>query len=244
VIPKTRKEARKMMTVLGMDYDTIHACPEDHVLYRGEHSEKLQCPMCNASRFRDDVQGDKVPRKVLRHFPIIPRLQRLFRCKSLAQLMDWHVKNRSTDDVMRVPSDSPAWKHIEDQWPEFKNEPRNLRFGLAMDGVNPFSVQASTWSTWPVVLVNYNIPPWLSIKTGHLLLALLIPGKYKAKNMDVYLAPLVDELCILWNGIHAYDISRPLQQRNFVVRGILMWTMHDYPGLSECSGIYLIRFRV
>ena len=108
-----------------------------------------------------------------------------------------------------------------------------------MDGVNPFSVQASTWSTWPVVLINYSIPSWLSIKMGHLLLVLLIPKKYKAKNMDVYLAPLVDELCILWNGVHAYDISRPIQQRNFVLRGILMWTMHDYPGLSESSGILL-----
>ena len=38
------------------------------------------------------------------------------------------------DGVMRVPADSPAWKHIEDTWPEFKDEPRHLRIGLATDG--------------------------------------------------------------------------------------------------------------
>ena len=77
-----------------------------------------------------------------------------------------------------------------------------------MDGVNPYGLRSTTWSTWPVVLVNYNIPPWLCIKKGHLLLALLIPGKYKVKNMDVYLAPVVDELKQLWEGIPIQDLSR------------------------------------
>ena len=65
--------------------------------------------------------------------PIIPRLQRMFHCKSLAQLMDWHVKNRSKDGFMRIPADSKAMKHIEDKWPrKFKDEPCSIRLGLAM----------------------------------------------------------------------------------------------------------------
>ena len=87
------------------------------------------------------------------------------------------------------------------------------------------------------MLVNYNIPPWLSIKKGHLLLALLIPGKYKVKNMDVYLAPLVDELKHLGEGIQIEDVSRRTGQRGMNLRGILMWTMHDFLGYGECSGL-------
>ena len=34
-------------------------------------------------------------------------------------------------------------------------------------------------------LLNYNLPPWLAIKKGHLLLSLIVRGKYKVKNMDV-----------------------------------------------------------
>ena len=118
-----------------------------------------------------------------------------------------------------------------------KEDPRNLRLGLAMDGVNPFGLRSSSWSTWPVCLVNYNLPPWLAIKKGHLLLSLIVPGKYKVKNMDVYLAPLIDELRILWNGIEVKDMSKQSGQRLTTVQGILMWTMHDWPGYGECSGL-------
>ena len=108
--------------------------------------------------------------------------------------MSWHAKSRSTDGVMRVPADSDAWKYVDSKWPLFAGEARNIRLGLAMDGVNPFGLCSSSWSTWPVCLVNYNIPPWLATKKGHLFLALIVPGKYKVKTMDVYLAPLVEEL--------------------------------------------------
>ncbi|RYA74935.1 hypothetical protein DD594_28375, partial [Enterobacter cloacae complex sp. 4DZ1-17B1] len=50
-------------------------------------------------------------------------------------------------------------------------------------------------------LINYNLPLWLAIKKGHLILSLIVRGKFKAKNIDVYLAPLVDELPELWHGI-------------------------------------------
>ena len=37
---------------------------------------------------------------------------------------------------MRIPMDSKAMKHIEEKWPrKFKDEPRSIRLGLAMDGV-------------------------------------------------------------------------------------------------------------
>ena len=32
------------------------------------------------------------PHKILRHMPIIPRIQRLFRCKVLSRLYGWHTK--------------------------------------------------------------------------------------------------------------------------------------------------------
>ena len=59
-----------------------------------------------------------------------------------------------------------------------------------------------------MVLVNYNIPPWMSIKKGHLILSLLIPGKRKVKDMSVYLPPLIDELQDLWKGVKVVDNSR------------------------------------
>ena len=122
--------------------------------------------------------------------------------------MSCHALKKSTDDKMCVPSDSPAWKHVEEMWPKFKGELRHLHLELAYDGVNPFGLQSTKWSMWPLALVNYNIPPWLSIKKGHLILSLLILGKRKVKDMSVFLAPLIDKLKELWRGIKVIENSK------------------------------------
>ena len=74
------------------------------------------------------------------------------------------------------------------------SDPRHMRLGLAIDGVNPFGVQSTSWSTWLVIIVNYNIPPWMSIQKGHLILTLIVPRKYKVNNLDVYMVPLIEKL--------------------------------------------------
>jgi hypothetical protein len=79
---------------------------------------------------------------------------------------------------MRHPYNSKAWHHFHRHMDTtFGGDPRNAHFVLATNGVNPFKQTQSTWSTWPVTLLNYNLPPWLSTNKFFILLALLIPGK-------------------------------------------------------------------
>ncbi|KAL3687155.1 hypothetical protein R1sor_013464 [Riccia sorocarpa] len=92
---------------------------------------------------------------------------------------------------MRFVSDSPAVAHIEKTWSEFARDPRQLRLDLASDGVSSYSIRSSTYSVWPVALMNYNIPPWLATKKCFILLALIVPGPKQTKNVDVFLQPLV-----------------------------------------------------
>jgi hypothetical protein len=57
------------------------------------------------------------------------------------------------------------------------------------------------------------------------------------KNMYFYLQPLVDELKELWEGIHVYNVSRPITtKRIFTFYGICAYTTHDYLGLGFFSG--------
>jgi len=53
-----------------------------------------------------------------------------------------------------------------------------------------------TWSTWPLILLNYNLPPWLIAKNLFLILKLLISNQESMNNnnTDVYMAPLLEEL--------------------------------------------------
>ena len=58
------------------------------------------------------------PHKILRHMPIIPKVQRLFHCEQLAKLQRWHTSYRSDPGVMRIPTNSIAMKNIKDTWPD------------------------------------------------------------------------------------------------------------------------------
>ena len=73
-----------------------------------------------------------------------------------------------------MPADGLAFKEIEGKWPHFKEEPHNLKLSLAKNGVNPFGEMRSTYSVWPVFVINNNIPPWLSIKREHIMLTLIV----------------------------------------------------------------------
>ena len=75
-------QAKRMISSLGMTYESIHACPNDCILYRKEYKDGKNCPICHISRWSSDYlkkKSVKVPLKVLIYFPLTPRLQRLYR---------------------------------------------------------------------------------------------------------------------------------------------------------------------
>jgi hypothetical protein len=165
-----------IMKEIGMDYQAIDACHNDHIIYYGQYALENECPQCQISRYRTNKALKKVSRKFLHYIPIIPRFQRLFKCQSITQFMNFHAKNISRDDVLRMPADSFALNHIEEKWPIFNEEPRNVRLSLADDGVNPFGELRSTYSVWSIFVINNNISPWMSIKREHTMLAMIVPG--------------------------------------------------------------------
>ena len=131
---------------------------------------------CGNSRYQTDQLTKKVPQKVLRHIPIIPRLQQMFKCNSIAKFMDYHSKNKSGDGVLRMPTDGSTFREIEDKYVDFKNKPHNVRLSLTIDGVNPFRELRSTYPVWPIVVINNNISLWMSIKREHIMLTMIILG--------------------------------------------------------------------
>lgn len=237
-LPKTEYEASKEMKRLGFGYNTIDACVRGCTLFWKTHKDATECPKCHQPRYRQ-VGECRVPRKVLRHFPIIPRLQRMFGTEAQAKLMTWHSRNRSTDGKMRMVPDSPQWRFVDTNWPEFGADPRNIRLGLAADGVNPFAEKRSNWSTWPISLVNFNLPPWLATKKHFLILALIIPGPecVTAENIDIFLEPVVDELMELWqHGVETVDSAAYGGSRVFNMKAMLIMTIHDLEAYSIVNG--------
>ncbi|GJZ11792.1 hypothetical protein Tco_0546551 [Tanacetum coccineum] len=237
--PPSYYAIKKTFKTIGLGYESIHACEHDCCLFRGEVNKDLQfCPVCNTSRWKDsDTPGKKVPRKVLRYFPIIPRLQRLYKSRHTAKDMIWHATGKCTEPgKMQHPVDGGAWKKFDMKYPDFAKEPRNVRLGLCADGFNPFGNLSQTYSMWPVILTTYNLPPWLCMKESNFMLTLLIPGpKSPGKDIDVYLRPLIEDLQVLWDkkGVETTDI---VSGQNFNMRAMVLWTINDFPARSSLSG--------
>ncbi|KAA0033998.1 transposase [Cucumis melo var. makuwa] len=124
-----------------MEYEKIHACPNNCCLYRKEFANVTECPECGKSRWKNvkdrNEERKKIPSKVIWYFPPIPRFKRLFRNIECAENLTWHASEKIEDDKLRHPADSPAWKLVNFKWPDFGSEPRNLRLALSTDGVNP-----------------------------------------------------------------------------------------------------------
>ncbi|XP_021603897.1 uncharacterized protein LOC110608925 [Manihot esculenta] len=149
--------------------------------------------------------------------------------------MTWHNDHANEDGVMRHCSDAPASKHFNQTHPTFAMEARNVRLGLWTDGFQPFGQSGQQYSSWPVILTPYNLPPGMCMKDEYMFLTITIPGpKNPKEKLDVYMQPLVKEMKELWEiGVNTYDA---FQQNNFIMRAALIWTISDFLAYSILSG--------
>ncbi|XP_020243341.1 uncharacterized protein LOC109821575 [Asparagus officinalis] len=184
-LPNSYDEAKKLIRDLGLSYEKIDSCPFSCMLFWKNEEGLDTCQRCGASRWKLDkhgkeikrkANGKKIPQKTLRYFPLKPRLQRLYMSSKTASDMRWHHERQVEDGVMRHPADSKAWKNFNELHESFAEEPRNVRLGLASDGFQPFTNSKVSYSIWPVLLVPYNLPPWMCMKQSNFILSMLIPG--------------------------------------------------------------------
>ncbi|XP_004305751.1 PREDICTED: uncharacterized protein LOC101310148 [Fragaria vesca subsp. vesca] len=236
-LPDCYYKVRRILNDLGLGYKKIHACKNNCILFYGDDNKFLDiCPVCKESRYKPSPssKGKNVPWKVLRYFPLIPRLKRLYMSSRTAKKMRWHGRKRTDDDTLRHPADGEAWKSFDRLFPDFAADFRNVRLGLATDGFNPFGNMSLSHSTWPVIVFPYNLPPEMCMKKEYNMLTLLIPGPQSpGKCLDVYMRPLIDELNELWEyGVSTFD---RYSQTFFKMRAVVMWTISDFPAYGMLS---------
>jgi hypothetical protein len=99
VLPRSKYEAKKIICLLGLEVEKIHACQNDCMLFRNEDAMLEECRVCGTSRYmqndknidEDDMGENKkvkrVSAKVAWYFPIIPHLRWLFMNKANAELL-------------------------------------------------------------------------------------------------------------------------------------------------------------
>jgi hypothetical protein len=91
------------------------------------------------------------------------------------------------------------------------------------------------YSTWPVIMCIYNIPPWLCHKRKYLLLTTLISGPKQADiDIDVSLEPLMEDMQKLWeHGVNVWD---EYKKEHFNLKAIIFCMINDNPACLSLTG--------
>jgi hypothetical protein len=146
--------AMKYIRSMGLGYEKIHVCKNNCILFCKEKYVKLDvCLVCRGadSIWKDADTNKRVPQKVLRHFPLISRMKRMFLSSKIAKDARCHQsKRKPVNNELRHPNDGEALK-------EFNKVGQNLQKMLeTLDWVMQLmvSVHLATSTTHIVYVTN------------------------------------------------------------------------------------------
>lgn len=93
--------------------------------------------------------------------------------------------------------------------PIFVSDPRNLLLAVSTNKINPHALLVVYIVIVLLFLRHTIFYPWLYMKLKFVMLSLLIFGPQQSRNdIDVYLAPLIEDLRTLWDvRVEAYDAN-------------------------------------
>nr|GEX44597.1 hypothetical protein [Tanacetum cinerariifolium] len=183
-LPSSYYAIKNTFKTIRLGYESIHACVNDCFLFRGDNNKDVHlCPVCKTSRWKDsNTSRKKVPKKVLRYFSIIPKLQRLYNSSHTVKEMTWHATGKCTEPgKMQHLVDGKHRRTLTPSLQHVAGDIDNIKYAF---------------------LVMY--------EREFFMLTLLIPGpKSPGKDIDFYLRPLIDDLKVLWalKGVETTDIA-------------------------------------
>ncbi|KAL7280964.1 hypothetical protein ACG7TL_005913 [Trametes sanguinea] len=112
----------------------------------------------------------------------------------------------------------------------FFADERDIALGLSTDGFSPFKGRKSRkYTAWPLLIINYNLPPEERFLKKNIICVGVIPGPKKPWDMDSFLYPMVEELLRLQIGVSTYDT---LSDTLFLLRAYLIVAFGDIPAMS------------
>lgn len=125
MFPDNYTSALKMISPFLIKLVTIHACPNDCILFRNEYSDLSSCPTCGRNRYKRDL----IPERRFVYMPLGPRLERLFGTSNLAQIVQAHDVPSNSNSMYDI-QDSPAWKEAYSSTGIFNGDARGIALAL------------------------------------------------------------------------------------------------------------------
>jgi hypothetical protein len=234
-VPLLRDCRRRVTELAGFDALKFDCCFNSCICYAPDEYQELdKCPYCSENRY--DVNGK--PRKQFSALPLIPILLALVEAERPAADMGYRAAFEKDKDGVSDVFDGKQYRRMRKKFVtvngrllkhKFFDGPRDIAIGLSTDGFSPLKKKKNL-TAWPIVLVNYNLPPKLRFCWENVICVGCIPGPNKPKDVDSFLWFLVMELLRLAHGVKANDGTRGGQQ--FILRAYLILCTGDMPAVA------------
>jgi hypothetical protein len=236
-IPSLFQTQRRIAELSGLKAEYSDCCPRICCCFEGPYENLDHCPFPDCQEPRYNQNGR--PRMQFQHLPVGPRLQAMFLNETMVKLLGY----RAT----RTPGDSPGsvsdvfdgklyrdlceeFVQVGDQTFDHKyfQGKHDIALGLSLDGFPLFN--KSNLSAWPVILLNFNLPPDIRTHLVHVLCYGVIPTPKAVRDMDSFLYPLYRELEKLAKGITSLDLH---SREQFLLRAFLVLVFGDMPAIAK-----------
>ncbi|KAJ1300030.1 hypothetical protein OPQ81_011150 [Rhizoctonia solani] len=232
-IPSIKRLRTHAQGLSGLSASRHHCCVNSCVAFIGYLDHLQACPVCHESRF--DSAGK--PRNHFTSIPLIPQLRALFACPITAKKMSYRHQYTNNNGTIADIFDSLWYLELRDLFVvidgkampyKYFQEAHEVALGISMDGTCPFKRRNNT--CWPILIINYNLPPEERTRIEHMICVGVIPGPKCPSNINSFLQPLIDELCDLARGVTAVDVN---QHQLFALRAHLLMIFGDIPALTK-----------
>ena len=220
LIPNTKYLALKSVDHLLDEIEQVHFCVKDHYIFIHPDEDVCQVQGCEERRFEVTKGGGNSARRVMYHWSLAERLQKMWGDRKVAEFMHWAFQQKKErGDDMKDFLDGKAFKEIME--PKFGGSPHHIAGIFCCDGVEARKKGASR-SIIPIVIKFLCLPPWLQTKAGFMFIWGFPPPNCKIAIYLRYFAERCHELALF--GLECWDA---FQRRQCVSRFFLMLSTND-----------------
>jgi len=195
---------------------------------------------CGAPLYKQVRTMNGVIKKPALIFPMVSlkhQLNLLFKRKGFEESCRKCVNRPSDPEILADIYDGRVWKSFNDEngTTFFRPDTADTHLGimLNMDWFQPF--ENSQYSTGAIYAIICNLPRNERFKPSNILTLALIPGPKEPAlhHLNHYLAPLVDQLIKLWNGVNLETFEHSSGK---TIRGAIICCSCDIPAARKLCG--------
>ncbi|QRV99729.1 Transposase family Tnp2 protein [Ceratobasidium sp. AG-Ba] len=251
-IPSEFFAYQRLAILAGFGTRAYDCCVNSCCCFLGKHKDLDACPYCAEARY----SAAGCPRRSFHYTPLIPQLQALFRSRQLLAKLMYRSKVEANPepDMVQDVYDGEHYRKLRntrlDPNAEYRilDNPEDLALGLSTDGFTLFKRRRRGLSTaWPLIFINYNLHPKYRVRLENIICVGVIPGPRQCKDLNSFLAPVLEELLQLEQGVDSIKTTpatapkheeRPEEEGDgelteFKLRAFLIMIFGDIPAISK-----------